>query len=296
MFFIIIAIFSLAKYGLRPGIDFTGGSLLEIATYHAKNSSVESVSIDSVSVESLNQDYQLSLDKNKIENLLEKDYQISSISETTNSILIKGPQISNQEKNRLISLLKNEYEQVTEIRFETIGPSLGRELVRKTALAIIFLSIIIILYISIEFKNALYGICAIVAMFHDTLILLGALSLFSHYFQVYLDVLSITAILTTLSFSIHDTVVIFNRIRELQKKYYQKDFSSIANVALLETLARSLNNSLTIIIMLLSLFLIGGESLRFFILALLIGAIVGTYSSSFTATPLLIQFEKYLKK
>ena len=129
-------------------------------------------------------------------------------------------------------------------------------------------------------------------MFHDSLILLGIFSLLGHFRSVEVDVLFVTAVLTTLSFSIHDTVVLYNRIRELKKKHRHLSLEEIANAAVWKTLGRSINDSFTIIIMLLSLVLLGGESIRYFTLALLIGAITGTYSSSFTAVPILLVWEE----
>ena len=125
-------------------------------------------------------------------------------------------------------------------------------------------------------------------MFHDSLVLLGVFSLLGHFRGIEVDTLFVTAMLTTLSFSVHDTIVVYDRIRELRHKYPRIDLDSLANVAVVETLGRSLNNSLTIILMLLVLVLLGGQSIHYFALALLVGSITGTYSSSFTAVPLLL--------
>jgi preprotein translocase subunit SecF len=133
-------------------------------------------------------------------------------------------------------------------------------------------------------------------MLHDSLILLGAFSLLGHFFNVEVDVLFVTALLTTLSFSIHDTIVVYDRIRELRRKHPRSNLEEVANAAVLETLSRSINNSMTIIIMLLSLVVLGGTSIRYFVMALLIGAITGTYSSTFTAVPLLLVMNKQKSK
>ena len=129
-------------------------------------------------------------------------------------------------------------------------------------------------------------------MLHDSLILIGAFSLLGHFFDVEVDVLFVTALLTTLSFSIHDTIVVYDRIRELKRKHPRSGLEEIANAAVLETLSRSINNSMTIIIMLLSLVVLGGDTIRWFSVALLIGAITGTYSSTFTAVPLLLEVDQ----
>ena len=136
-------------------------------------------------------------------------------------------------------------------------------------------------------------------MFHDSLILLGAFSLLGHFYGIEVNVLFVTALLTTLSFSVHDTIVVFDRIRELTRKNFKLKEEVVVWRAVRETLPRSINNSLTIIIMLLALVILGGESIRWFALALLIGAVTGTYSSTFTAAPLLLlwsDISKLLKK
>ena len=133
-------------------------------------------------------------------------------------------------------------------------------------------------------------------MLHDSLVLLGSFSLLGHFFGIEVDVLFVTAVLTILSFSTHDTIVVYDRIRELSHKNKGVAYVDLINQAVTETMVRSLNNSLTIIFMLIALFLIGGETTKFFSLALLIGTITGTYSSTFTAAPLLVVWEKVFNK
>lgn len=127
-------------------------------------------------------------------------------------------------------------------------------------------------------------------MFHDSIVLIGLFSLFGRFFGTEVDVLFVTALLTTLSFSVHDTIVVFDRIRENRKKHPTADFTTLVDASVLETLSRSINNSMTIIIMLLVLVLLGGETIRWFAVALLIGAVTGTYSSTFTAAPLVVEW------
>ena len=132
-------------------------------------------------------------------------------------------------------------------------------------------------------------------MLHDSLVLLGIFSLLGHFFGIEVDLLFVTATLTVLSFSVHDTIVVYDRIRELQKRHSNESVYELANQAVSETMIRSLNNSLTIIFMLLALFLLGGVSTRFFALALLIGTVSGSYSSPFTAVPLLVIWDDLRK-
>lgn len=269
--FLIPGLIALIFFGLKPSIDFTGGSLLEIKFLNEV------------------ENYQAEILKNS----LKEFYPIESIQETAEaSLILRGKEITNEEKEQVVDLIVNEFGEIEVLRFETVGPILGRELLKKTVTAILLVAVVIAAYIWQQFHDLKFGISAVLAMFHDSLILLGIFSLLGRFRGIEVDVLFVTAILTTLSFSIHDTVVLYNRIRELKKKHRHLSLEEIANAAIWKTLGRSINDSMTIIIMLLSLVLLGGESIRYFSFALLIGAITGTYSSSFTAVPILLVWEE----
>jgi preprotein translocase subunit SecF len=150
--------------------------------------------------------------------------------------------------------------------------------------------------VAYRFKNFKYGISAVLAMFHDSLIVLGTFSLLGHFMGVEVDTLFVTALLTILSFSVHDTIVVYDRIRESLRNFPRAKFYDLVNKAVNETLARSINNSMTIIFMLLALWLMGGETTKWFVFALLIGTVTGTYSSTFTAAPLLILWDNLHQK
>jgi preprotein translocase subunit SecF len=244
-----VGIFSLFKWGLNLGVDFTGGVVVE---YQLKNGEI-----------------------------VEEKYGVKSDGEIQ--------KIRDDIKNK----------EAKELRFETVGPSIGSELIKKTFIALSISAGLILIWIAIQFKSIKFGVSAILAMIHDSLILLGSFSLLGHFLNVEIDFLFVTAVLTILSFSVHDTIVVYDRIREKQRKYdpsIGSDLESIANSALTETMVRSLNNSFTIIFMLLSLVLLGGETIRWFALALLIGTISGTYSSPFVAVPLLVVWDKVEKR
>ena len=151
-------------------------------------------------------------------------------------------------------------------------------------------------YVAYRFKDLKYGISAVFAMLHDSLVLCGVYSLLGHFYGVQIDTLFVTALLTILSFSVHDTIVVYDRIRELRKKSISLSYEDVVNVAVTETMSRSINNSLSIIFMLFVLWLLGGESMRWFSLALLIGTVTGTYSSTFTAAPLLVLWDETIEK
>ncbi len=266
---LIPSIVALALWGLKPNIDFTGGSLLEVKVVGQKQLTPQNIKKEAAIT-----------------------YDVDQIQATAdNQFLLRGEEINNEKKEQVLERLA-QLGEVTEIKFETVGPILGRELILKTVNAIILVAAIIIIYVWSQFKDIKFGVCAILGMFHDSLILLGAFSILGHFWQVEVDVLFVTALLTTLSFSIHDTIVIYDRIRALRRKEKRLSFSQVANLAILETLARSINNSLTIIFMLLALVVLGGVTIKWFSVALLIGAVAGTYSSTFTAVPLLVLWDE----
>lgn len=188
--------------------------------------------------------------------------------------------------------------QVTEIRFEDVGPSVGPETLKRTIYALLISTGAILLWIAYQFKNYKFGISATLATLHDSLILVGSFSILGHFFGAELDFLFVTALLTILSFSVHDTIVVFDRIREMRRRDSRR-ISELADEAISETMVRSINNSFTIIFMLLALILLGGDTIRWFAVALLIGTVSGTYSSPFVAVSILVtwdEIEKRLKK
>jgi preprotein translocase subunit SecF len=270
---IIPGLVSLLLFGLKPSIDFTGGTLLELKFTKA----IEMSKYEEI--------------KSSVK---EKGFEISSIQGSgENVILVRMKPITKDEAVSVKAMIAEKLEEMPEeVRFETVGPVLGQELIFKTLVAVLFGALFIMGYVAYVFKNVKFGVCAILAMFHDSLVLLGIFSLLGHFMGVEVDTLYVTAVLTILSFSVHDTVVVYDRIRESQKRLSGISMEEMANKAVTETLSRSLNNSLTIIFMLMALFLLGGETIKWFVVALLIGTISGTYSSTFTAVPLLVVWDK----
>src|SRR4030042_4029880 len=212
--------------------------------------------------------------------------------------LLKLRGISQEERQKVRGVLEEASGgKVEEVRFENVGPSIGPELVKKTLYALGLAAGLILLWIAYQFKSFKFGISATLATLHDTVILLGSFSLLGHFFGAEIDFLFVTAMLTILSFSVHDTIVVFDRIRERKKKLnLGGSLTETANEAISETLFRSLNNSFTIIFMLLALILMGGDSTKGFEVALLIGTISGTYSSPFVAIPILVTWDELQKK
>ncbi len=269
LFFLIPGITSLFIFGLNPSIDFVGGSKLEFRVLDSNEDLSE-----------------------KIKETLVAIYRVDSVSyEEPNDYVVLGESIDNQLKNDSLTTVEQSYGQVEELKFETVGATLSKELLRKTFTALILVAVIITLYVARQFDELKYGVSAILAMFHDSLILLGSFSILG-IFGVQVDVLFVTALLTTLSFSVHDTIVVYDRIRELKRTKRGLSYEEVVNLAVIETLSRSINNSITIIIMLLALVLLGGSTIKWFAVALLIGAVTGTYSSTFTAAPLLLLWDE----
>lgn len=270
---IVPSIWSLVNFGLKPAIDFTGGALLEIKIIPQEGKEIG---------------------ESSIRRSAGADYDLHSIQPTgENTSIIRTKPISEDEKQLLLEKLKASLGEVEQKRFETVGPIIGKELLTKTITAIIIAAFFILLFVAYRFKEIKFGICAILAMFHDTLILLGSFSLLGHFLGVEVDTLFVTAVLTTLSFSVHDTIVVYDRIRESKRIHPSAEFVDLVDKSVAETLGRSINNSLTIIFMLAALYLFGGITIRWFVLALLIGTISGTYSSTFTAAPLLVVWENF---
>lgn len=242
---IIVGIIANIKWGLKFGIDFTGGVVAE---------------------------YRMSNGEDKV---------------------FRYGNLSKEESEKIRSEFKSTG--ATEIRFDNVGPTVGPELIKKTITALIISAGLILIWIAYQFKSFKFGASAIVATLHDCLILIGSFSILGHFFGAEIDFLFVTAMLTILSFSVHDTIVVYDRIRESQKKS-RDDIYNLANKAISETMVRSINNSFTIIFMLVAMVLMGGETIRWFVTALLIGTISGTYSSPFVAVPILVTWDEFIKK
>ena len=266
---IIPGLFSLAKYGLRLSIEFTGGSHISL-TEIKQTPAVISGAFSGYSP------------------------TIDSTDKTSVSLTMKA--ITQDEATKIVDSLKKENPQIKLSNFETIGPALGAETIRKTINALLIVGLVLVVYISFAFSQLKFGVSAVLAAFHDTTVVLGIFSLLGHFLKVEVDLLFVTAVLTMLSYSVHDTIVVYDRIRELSSKNKGTDFTTIVNRAITETMTRSLNNSLILIFMLLAMFLMGGETTKYFALALLIGTVTGTYSSTFTAAPILVIWERSKKK
>lgn len=276
---VVLSILSLSLWGLRLGIDFKGGTLMMI---EVKDSQKQ--------VESKIKEISRSLNLGEI-----------SVQSTQGGIMVRLKHISSETHQEILNLLKKDFPQIEEKSYQTVGPTIGRELEKKALWSIGFALILIIFYITWSFRKVSsfskvsswkYGLAAILALIHDLLIVLGIFSVAGHFLKTEVNSFFIVALLTTLGYSVHDTIVVFDRIRERVLLWTHEAFEETVNQSINQTLARSINTSLTVLFVLIFLFLLGDEAIRVFTLALIFGIIVGTYSSIFIASPLLIIWQK----
>ncbi len=263
----------LLTYGVNLGIDFTSGSLARIELGEPDQ-------------------------RERAESILQSaeipGAEVQASDGTT--YLIRTAELSADQKDRLESALADQFPSFEMISFDFVGPVVGEELTRNAALAVAGASIAILLYLTWSFRTVAnsfrFGLVAVLTLVHDVLVLLGVFAILGQTMGVQVDSMFVTAALTVAGFSVHDTIVVFDRIRENQSRYRGTAFSLIVNFSLNQSLDRSLNTSVTAIFVLVALLLLGGPTIREFVLALLIGIVVGTWSSIFTAAQLLVVWEE----
>lgn len=270
-------IVSLGIWGLNLGIDFTGGTLLEYQ-------------------------FEEEIDKGELQSVFsDSGVEVSSLQETSeNSYLVRSKPLEDEQIKKTANALGEKYKEPKELRRETIGPTIGAELLKKAIMALVVAAVAIVLYIAWAFRKVpapasswRFGISAIIALLHDVLFVVGVFSILGHFFAVEVDALFVTALLTVIGFSVHDTIVVFDRIRENLIRGVSNSFTEVVNHSIIQTLSRSLNTSVTVVFVLLAVLLFGGSSIRWFVMALLIGIIVGTYSSIFNASPVLVLWQEW---
>ena len=267
---------SLFLWGLKPSIDFTGGTLIEIEGTKDKKVVQELT------------------DKSKLESTM--------LTPTGNGYLIRSKPVSEETQKNFKAEL-DKIQGAKQIRLETVGPSVSKEITRNAFIAVLLASAIIVFYIGYSFRRVPhpansweFGVAAIIALLHDALVVVGVFSILGHFYSVEIDPLFITALLTVIGFSVHDTIVIFDRIRENLIKTGASDFEYIVNKSVVEMLPRTINTSFLVWVILLILLLFGGSTIRYFVLALVIGIFSGTYSSILNASPLLVTWQNFKTK
>ncbi len=277
---VIISIFSICFWGLNFGIDFKGGSLIEIS-YPAGRPTLSEMQ-DTIGRLSLG--------------------EVSIRPTGNNGYIIRTKSLSDSDRTAFLNNLGPSSGYVVN-EFDSVGPILGQELQAKAMYSIIAVIIAIVLFITFAFRKVSepvssfkYGLVAIVALVHDVIVPTGAFAILGHFAGLEIDTLFITALLVILGFSVHDTIVVFDRVRENlknRKASEKKSFETIVGESIQETFTRSINTSLTVLLSLVVLYIFGSEATRDFALALLIGITAGTYSSVFLGSPLLVTLEKW---
>lgn len=265
-------------FGLNLGIDFVGGTKVEYQIPGQK-------------------------EKNIIQIFKNQNVEVYTIQRSGDNFIIRTKNL----KPKTYQIIKDNINQLSakskELSYEEVGPIIGSETTINAIKALIIASILIVIYITWSFRSVpkpasslRFGICAIIALIHDVLVVVGSFAILGYFLKVEVDSLFVTALLTVIGFSVHDTIVVFDRIRENLIKTGSSNFSNVVNESILQTLVRSLRTSLTVILVLVALLLFGGGSIRWFVVALLIGVTSGTYSSIFNAAPLLVLWHEISNK
>lgn len=303
-----LSVLVLIIWGLNFGIDFTGGSLLEVRflnnrpTVDEVQEAVKDLELGSLVVQPIGTDGMIirfqDTSEEKHQEVLGRIDNLASFGENIDNNI--GIEIDSQEEVEA-EIEKPGFNNIEELRFDSVGPSIGQELKRKSIYAIGLVLVAIVFYIAWVFRKVSkpvaswkYGLTAIIALFHDVLITVGIFVILGKLFNMEINTPFVAAILTVLGYSVNDTIVVFDRIRENLPKS-NEDFEGTINTSVNQTITRSINTSLTTLLVLLSILFFGGGSVRDFILALSIGVFIGTYSSIFLASPILVVWEK-LKK
>ncbi len=269
--------------GIHPGIDFTSGSIL---TLHFQQP---------VEQGALRQAFTELGHAEVIVQRSGEDFLVRTFPLATEVRDAAGDIQQPAERQTVEQALGQRFGALEVLGFESVSPLVATEIVQKSILAVLVSCVGILAYLSFAFRKVQspwrYGVCAVLALVHDAVLLLGAFSLLGRFFGIELDALFITATLTVIGFSVHDTIVVFDRIRENLPRYGDASFDTIVNHSLTQTLGRSLSTSITTLLVLVALLFFGGVTIRPFVLALVIGVVSGTYSSIFNASMLLVIWE-----
>lgn len=279
---VVASIIFISLWGLKFGLDFTGGSLLEVK-FTSGQPSVSTV--------------QAGLNDTQVSSLI--------IQPTEDSMILRFQESDEDTHQAVVNALRQLPEAqagLEEVRFEAIGPSIGQELRSKAFWLMFFVLIVIIIYIGLAFQRVSkpvaswkYGLTAIIALFHDLLITIGVFSLLGHFYGVEINTTFVVALLTVLGYSVNDTIVVFDRTRENLPKS-TGSFAETVNSSLNQTFVRSINTVITTLLALLAVLFFGGDSIREFVLALIIGIFCGAYSSIFVVSPLLVVWQRLQKR
>ncbi|OHA17391.1 MAG: protein-export membrane protein SecF [Candidatus Taylorbacteria bacterium RIFCSPHIGHO2_01_FULL_44_110] len=283
---VVASFVSMGIWGLKSGIDFTGGTLIEVSYPEGRPDQAE-VIVKLAVIDS------------------SASIRPSTTNEGEEEYIVRMKPIEQEEKSAVISALSLDGSSpVVEKNFSSVGPVLGAEALRKSIVSIILVILAIVLFITFAFRKVAepvsswkYGLVAIVTLAHNVIIPTGIFAALGHFANYEVDTLFVTALLVVLGFSVHDTIVVFDRVREnLRNKLVGKAFEEVVGTSISQTFTRSINTSFTTLIALIVLYFVGGPTTEHFALVLIIGIAAGTYSSIFIGSPLLVTIEKWGKK
>jgi preprotein translocase subunit SecF len=280
----IVSLICIFSFGYRLGIDFSGGTSLEIQLEGVKN--------------------QATLQENLAASYKEATgFETAVQSSGTDRYVVKSKSITNDQKKDWLGKIAPLADKVTELQFQTVSPVIGSEAVRKTVLAVVLAIVMILLYLAYSFRRVpkptnswRFGVATIIALAHDVIVILGIYAVLGKFWGAEVDGMFMTAVLTLLGFSVHDTIVTFDRLRENLIRHGGDNFATKLNDSIVETITRSINTSFTVLLVLAAMVLMGGGSIFFFTLSLLIGILVGTYSSIFVASMVLLWWQEREQK
>ncbi len=280
---IIPGLVALLLFGLRPGIDFSSGSIMSLKFADALDQSALRQELAS-----LGQGDAI-IQRSDPTTFLIRTRELAPAKPAT-----EGQDAVPSEQDRLVASLRDKFGDVQVLSFDSVAPIVASETVKNATFAVVAAAIGILLYITWAFRKVArpfrYGACAVFALVHDVLVVVGVAAILGRVIDLEVDAMFITATLTVIGFSVHDTIVVFDRVRENMRRI-GGSFDNVVNQSLLQTMARSLTTSLTVVFTLLAILLFGGVTIRSFVLILLVGVISGTYSSIFNASQLLVVWE-----
>jgi preprotein translocase subunit SecF len=271
---LLVGMISLGVFGLQPGVDFSSGTTITIR-------------------------FEKQIDQNVLRQELSNLGYSEAVIQRTNEgdYFIRLRDITPEERQALTAALKSSLDENLTVRdYYAVSPVIATETGRNAGIAVIVAAVAMLIYIAWAFRRMpnpfRWGTCAIIALLHDVLVVVGIFSILGWTAGVQIDAMFITGMLTVVGYSINNTVVVFDRIRENYSKGVSKDFEAVVNVSIMETMARSINTSLTTLFVVLAIFLFGGVTIKYFVLVLLIGIVAGTYSSMVIAGPLMVVWNK----
>lgn len=281
---VIASVILFVNPGPQVSIEFTGGTLMEVQLPEGKTKEDLTAALASFAGDAV-------------------DLKGANLSQTrSGSWFVRIPTLSNEQHTALLGHLNAELGQTQELQYTTIGPTVGESLKRRSGWALFAACVAIVIYLAAAFRKIpkslspwTFGLSAIVALVHDIAITVGIFTLLSHYTTFQIDTLFVTALLSIMGYSVSDTIVIFDRVRDnmIEAGKHAGDFGDTIDRSLRQSFTRTINTGLGALIMLFALFFFGSESIRWFMLALIVGTVIGTYSSYFVATPLLVLWKRF---